>query len=108
MRMTIPVPGRLGATFLSSSIAVLLFGVMVSCQDGILRPMLALLPMPALGGMICLGYLIWFFSWIVLYCILSGRESVGTLPIWTAICLGATVLSILIAEVSFAWRAVVY
>jgi hypothetical protein len=108
MRPTIPVPGRLGATFLSSSITVLLFGMMVSCQDGILRPMLALLPMPALGGMICLGYLIWFFSWIVLYYILRGRESVGTLPLWTAIVLGATLLSLLIAEVSFAWRVLVY
>ena len=108
MRTTIPVPGRLGATFLSSSITMLLFGVMVSCQGGILRPLLALLPMPALGGMICLSYLIWFFSWIVLYFILSGRESVGTLPVWTAIVLGATLLSILIAEVSFAWRARVY
>jgi hypothetical protein len=64
--------------------------------------------MPALGGMICLGYLIWFFSWIVLYYILRGRESVGTLPLWTAIVLGATLLSLLIAEVSFAWRALVY
>ena len=106
--MTIPVPGRLGATFLSSSITMLLFGVMVSCQHGLLKPLLALLPMPALGGMICLSYLIWFFSWIVLYFILSGRESVGTLPVWTAIVLGATLLSILIAEVSFAWRARVY
>ena len=108
MHPTIPVPGCLGATFLSSSITILLFGVMVSCQGGVLRPMLALLPLPALGGLICLGYLIWFFSWIVLYYILSGRESVGTLPVWTAIVLGATVLSILIAEVSFAWRASVY
>ncbi len=108
MRTTIPVPGRLGAAFLSSSITVLLFGVMVPCRGGVLRPMLALLPMPALGGMICLGYLIWFFLWIVLYCILGGRESVGTLPVWTAIVLGATLLSLLIAEVSFAWRALVY
>ena len=108
MRMTIPVPGRLGAAFLSSSITVILFGVMVYCQGGVLRPMLALLPMPALGGIICLSYLIWFFLWIVLYGILGGRESVGTLPIWTAIFLGATLLSFLIAEGSFAWRARVY
>jgi hypothetical protein len=40
MRMTIPVPGRLGATFLSSSITVLLFGVMVSCRGGGFRPLL--------------------------------------------------------------------
>ncbi len=64
--------------------------------------------MPALGGIICLSYLIWFFLWIVLYGILGGRESVGTLPIWTAIFLGATLLSFLIAEGSFAWRARVY
>ncbi len=108
MRMTIPVPGRLGAAFLSSSITVLMFGMMVYCQGGVLRPMLALLPMPALGGIICLSYLIWFFLWIVLYGILGGRESVGTLPIWTAIFLGATLLSFLIAEGSFAWRARVY
>jgi hypothetical protein len=105
MRPTIPVPGRVGAAFLSSSITVLLFGVMVSCRGGVLRPMLALLPMPALGGIICVSYLIWFFLWVVLYCILGGRESVGTLPVWTAIFLGATLLGILIAEVSFARRA---
>ena len=103
MGPTIPVPGSVGAAFLSSSITILLFGVMVSCRDGILRPMLALLPMPALGGIICLSYLIWFFLWIVLYGILGGRESVGTLPVWTAIFLGATLLSSLIAEVSFMW-----
>jgi len=108
MGTTIPVPVHLGAAFLSRAITVLLFEVMVSCRGGILRPMLALLPMPALGGIICLSYLIWFFSWIVLYYIFSERESVGTLPVWTAIVLGATVLSILIAEVSFAWRVSVY
>ena len=105
MRMTIPVSGRLGAAFLSSSITVLLFGVLVSCQGGVLSPMLALLPMPALGSIICLSYLIWFLLWIVLYYFLGGHESVGTLPGWTAIFLVATLLGILIAEVSFAWRA---
>ena len=108
MRMTIPVPGRLGATFLSSSITMLLFGVMVSCQHGLLKPLLALLPMPALGGIICLGYLIWFFLWIGLYYILGGRESVSTLPVWTGIFLGSTLLSLLIAEVGFAWSSLVH
>ena len=108
MRMTIPVPGRLGAAFLSSSITVLLFGVLVSCQGGVLRPMLALLPMPALGGIICLSYLIWFLSWIALYYLLGDHESVGTLPIWMVIFLGATLLGILIAEVSFAWSSLMY
>jgi hypothetical protein len=108
MRMTIPVPGRLGAAFLSSSLTVLLFGVMVYCQGGVLRPMLALLPMSALEGIICLCYLIWFFLWILLYGILGGCESVGTLPVWTVIFLGAALLGSLIAEVSLAWRALVY
>ena len=108
MRPTIPVPGRVGAAFLSSSITVLLFGVLVSCRGGVLRPMLALLPMPALGGIICLGYLSWFFSWIVLYYILGGRESVGTLPVWMTISLGAALLGSVIAEMSFAWRALVH
>jgi len=108
MRITIPVPGHLGAAFLSSAITVLLFGVMVSCRDGALRPMLALLPMPALGSIICVSYLIWFFLWIVLYSLLGGHASVGTLPVWTAIFLGATLLGILIAEVSFVWSSLVY
>ena len=105
--MTIPVPGLLSVTFLSSAITVLLFGALVSCQDGVLRPMLALLPMPTLGGIIY-SYFLWFLLWIVLYFIFSGHESVGTLPVWTAIVLGATLLSSLIAEVSFVWRALVY
>ena|SRR5881398_1517216 len=108
MRPTIPVPGRLSAAFLSSAIAVLLFAVMVSCQGGILRPMLALLPMPALGGVICLGCLIWCIVWLLLYCILSGRESVSTLPVWTGIFLGSTLLSLLIAEMGFAWSSLVH
>ncbi len=108
MRTTIPVPGRLGAAFLSSSITILLFGVMVYYQGGVLKPMLALLPMPALGGIICLSYLIWVILWLVLYGILGGRESVGTLPVWMAISLGATLLGSLIAEMSFAWRALVH
>jgi len=101
MRPTIPVPGRLGAAFLSSSITVLLFGVMVSCRGGILRPLLALLPMPALVGIICMSYLLWAFMWIVLYYLLNRRESVGTLSVWMAIVLGAALLGSLIAEVSF-------
>src|SRR5207244_5421480 len=108
MSPPIPVPGRLSAAFLSSAITVLLFAVMVSCQGGILRPMLALLPMPALGGLICLGYLIWCILWIVMYRILSSRESVSTLSVWTEIFLGATLLSLLIAEVGFAWRSLVH
>jgi hypothetical protein len=107
MRTTIPVPGHMGAAFLSSSINVLLFGVMVACRDGVLRPMLELLPIPELGGIICLSYLLWFLLWLVLDCILGGRESVGTLPIWTAIFLGAMLLGSLIAEMGFAWRALV-
>ena len=43
--------------------------------------MLALLPMPALGGTICVSYFRWFLLWIVLYFILGGRASVGTLPV---------------------------
>ena len=64
--------------------------------------------MPALGGIICLGYLTWFFLWIVLYCIFGGCESVGTFPVWKAIVLGATLLGSLIAEVNFVWRAQMY
>jgi hypothetical protein len=108
MRPTIPVPGRVGAAFLSSSITVLLFGVMVSCRGGVLRPMLALLPMPALGSIICVSYLIWFFLWIVLYSLLGGHASVGTLPVWTAIVLGAMLLGSLIAEMSFARQSLVH
>ena len=107
MRMTIPVPGHLGAAFLSSSLTVLLFGVMVSCQGGLLRPLLALLPLPALGGLMCVSYLLWLLLWGALYFVLGGRESVGTLPMWTAIFLGATLLSILLAEASFARRSLV-
>jgi hypothetical protein len=63
--------------------------------------MLALLPMPALAGIICMSYLLWVLLWIALYYLLNGRESVGTLPVWTAIVLGAVLLGSLIAEVSF-------
>ena len=108
MRTTIPVPGRLGAAFLSSSITVLLFGVMVYYQDGVLRPMLELIPMPVVGGIICVSSLLWFLLWIVLYFILGGRESVGTLPVWMTISLGATLLGSLIAEMSFAWRSLMH
>ena len=79
------MPGRLRVSFLSSSITVLLSGVMVSCRGGVFRPILTLFPMPALGGIICVNYLIWCILWIVLYCILGGRESVSTLLVWTTI-----------------------
>ncbi len=107
MRTTIPVPGHLGAAFLSSSISVLLFGVMVYCHGGVLRPMLELLPMPALWGIICVSSLIWSLLWLVLYGIFGGRESVGTLPVWMAISLGAILLGSLIAEMGLTWRALV-
>jgi hypothetical protein len=64
--------------------------------------MLELIAMPDVEGIICVSYLLWFFLWIVLYGVLGGRESVGTLPVWTAIVLGATLLGNLIAEVRFA------
>ena len=69
---------------------------------GVFRPILALLPIPALGGIICVSYFIWCILWIVLYCILGGRESVSTLPVWTTIVPGAALLGSLMAEVSFA------
>jgi hypothetical protein len=69
--------------------------------------MLALLPIPALGGIICESYFIWLL-WIVLYGILGGRWTVDTLPVWTTVVLGATLPGNLIAEVRFAWRALVY
>ena len=101
MGTAIPMPVRLGTAFLSSAITVLLFEVMGSCRGGILRPLLALLPMPALAGIICVSYLLWVFMWIALYYLLNGRESVGTLSVWMAIVLGAALLGSLIAEVSF-------
>jgi hypothetical protein len=70
--------------------------------------MLELISMQDVESIICVSYLLWFFLWIILYGILGGRESVGTLPVWTAIVLGATLLGNLIAEVSFAWKALVY
>jgi hypothetical protein len=105
MRTTIPVSGHLGAAFLSSSVTILLFGVMVYCRGGILRPLLELIPMPIVGSIICLSYFIWFLLWLVLDFILGGRESVGTLPVWTALFLGAMLLGSLIAEMSFSWKA---
>jgi len=101
MHPPIPVPGHLSVAFLSSATTVLLFGVTVSCRGGIFRPILALFPMPALGGIICVNYLIWCILWIVLYCILGGRESVSTLLVWTTILLAAALLDSLMAEVSF-------
>jgi len=80
---------------------------MVYCRGGILRPLLELIPMPVVGGIICLSYFIWFLLWIVLDFILGGRESVGTLPVWTALVLGAMLLRSLIAEMSFSWKALV-
>jgi hypothetical protein len=73
--------------FPSSAITVLLFGVMVSCQGGVLGLMLALLLMPGRAGIICVSYLLWVLLWIVLYCLISDRKSVGTLPVWMAIVL---------------------
>ena len=70
--------------------------------------MLALLSMPALGGTVWVSYLVRFLLWIVLYFILGGRESVGALPVWAAIVLGATLLGSRIAEVSFEWRVLVH
>ena len=66
---------------------------------GVLGPMLKLISMSALGGIICLSYLLWCILWIVLYSILGGHDSVGTLPGWTALVLGAALLSSRIAEV---------
>jgi len=37
--------------------------------------------MSALGDIICVSYFLWFLLWIVLYFILGGRASVGTLPV---------------------------
>jgi len=71
MHPSIPMPGRLSAAFLSSAINVLLFGVTVSYRGGVFRPILALLSMPALGGIICVSNLIWCILWIVLYCLLA-------------------------------------
>ena len=67
-------------------------------RSGVLRPMWELVSISALAGIICVSHLIWFLLWVMLYCILGGRESVGTLPVWTAIFLGAILLGGLIAE----------
>jgi hypothetical protein len=63
-------------------------------------------PHASAGGLICVSYLLWGILWIVLYGPLGGRETIGTLPVRTAIFLGATLLSSLIAEVSFTWLLV--
>lgn len=81
-------------------------------RDGIvpgrgLRPMLALLPMPALGHCLRkLSHLVPCMDHPV--CLLGSRESVGTLPVWAVIVLGATLLGNRIAEVSFAGRALMH
>jgi len=102
MHPPIPGPGLLSVASLSSAITVLLFGVMVSCRGWVFRPILALLPMPALGGIICVSYLIWCILWIILYCFLGSQGSVSTLLVWTTIVPGGVLLGSRMAEVSFA------
>jgi len=105
MRTTIPVPG--------GGLPQQLYHRTAVWGDGVLpgrgpQANAGASPHASAGGPYLLELSHWVILWIVLYGILGGRESVGTLPTWTALVLGVTLLGSFIAEVSFAWRTLVH
>lgn len=101
---TLTVPGRLAAAFLSSSIAVVVLGILVYVR-GNLTSSLEIYPAAGtFGGIWLYSYLFWLLLWGGLYLVLRRREVLGTLPFWVATFLVATLAGILIAVASFEWR----
>jgi hypothetical protein len=105
MKNNFAVPGSLAAAFLSSSIAIILMGVMVYLREEVLNSILGIYPaLGTFGGIWLYGYLIWLVLWIVLYFALRGRASMGSLSTWINFFVVATLLGILITLASLEWN----
>lgn len=105
MKNNFAVPGSLAAAFLSSSIAIILLGMMVYLREEVLRSTLEIYPaLGTFGGIWLYSYLIWLVLWIVLYFALRGRASMGNLSTWINFFVVATLLGILITLASLEWN----
>jgi hypothetical protein len=106
MKNNFAVPGSLAAAFLSSSIAIILMGVMVYLREEVLNSILGIYPvMGTFGGIWLYSYLIWLVLWIVLYFALRRRASMGSLSTWTNFFIVAALLGIFISLASLEWMA---
>ena len=104
MKNKLTVPGSLAAAFLSSSIAVVLMGVMVYLRGDVLKSTLEIFPaLGTFGGIWLYSYLIWLALWVVLYVAMRGRDFSGSLRFWINFFVAAVLLGILIVEASFEW-----
>jgi hypothetical protein len=104
MKNKLTVPGSLAAAFLSSSIAVVLMGIMVYLRGGVLKPTLEIYPaLGTFGGIWLYSYLIWLVLWVILYAVMRARADVGSLAYWVNFFIVAVLLGIVIAEASFEW-----
>jgi hypothetical protein len=106
MKNNFAVPGSLAAAFLSSSIAIVLMGVMVYLREDVLNLILGIYPaLGTFGGIWLYSYLIWLVLWVGLYFALRGRASMGSLSSWTNFFVIAALLGMLISLASVEWNA---
>src|SRR5918912_1275626 len=61
------ISGKVMAAFIAASIGLLSIGVLTYLRDSIQWLVLIWKPTASLGGVMLYGYLIWVFSWIILY-----------------------------------------
>lgn len=105
MKNKLTVPGSLAAAFLSSSIAIVLMGVMVYLRGDVLKSTLEIFPaLGTFGGIWLYSYLIWLALWAILHFTLRGRDFSGSPRFWINFFVAAVLLGILIAEASLEWN----
>ena len=61
------ISGKVMAAFIAASIGLLSIGVLTYLRDSIQWLVVIWKPTASLGGVMLYGYLIWVFSWIILY-----------------------------------------
>lgn len=98
------VSGKVASAFLSSSISILLIGILAYFRKQL--PFLQVYPPTgSLGGIWLYSYLVWIVVWLITYVALRKRETVGSIKGWVAVFITSVVLSTLLVEIGLNWSS---
>lgn len=117
LNLAFVVSGKVAATFISSSIAIIIVGILAYIRkdaSGKMLPALVIPPAPAEGvqeccgtfiGVTLYGYAAWAILWVVLYLKLRHKEKAGSIKVWLIFFLISLAIATILIAATLKWSA---
>ncbi|MFQ5970244.1 MAG: hypothetical protein ACE5J2_07120 [Nitrososphaerales archaeon] len=97
--------GKVAATFIASSIAIIVIGILVFIRKQL--PWLELYsPAGTFSGIWFYSYVLWGILWLGLFLLLRRRESAGSIKTWLILFFASLAVATVLIEMSLKWSLV--